>query len=96
MSAVKELLRDQDADVRILACDLLRNFADPRQAEPLIWHILDADPVANVCAAAVEVLAEIGGPGSLPYLRRCAARFPDDPFVAFSIQSVAGRITAQK
>lgn len=95
MSIVKGLLQDQDPDVRILACDLLRIFPDGKQAEALIRDVLNSEPVANVCAAAVEVLAEIGSAESVPYLHRCAGRFPDDPFLAFSIQAVAARIAAR-
>ena len=48
----------------------------------------------NVCAAAVEVLAEIGRPEALPSLTRCATRFDGDPFIAFSIKVAIDRIVA--
>ncbi|MFZ3326051.1 MAG: hypothetical protein WA231_09235 [Methylocella sp.] len=50
--------------------------------------------MANVCAAAVDVLAEIGDVQALPTLWRCAARFPNDPFLAFAIKVAADRLRA--
>ena len=42
--------------------------------------LLDSEQEANVCAAAVDVLAEIGGPAALPALPRCAERFATTHF----------------
>jgi len=78
------LLSDPEADVRLLACELVRKMQGengPRQ----LHSLLEAEPQANVCAAAVEVLAEVGDAEALPPLRRCLARFPDDPFLNFAI-----------
>src|ERR1700743_3206168 len=58
-----QLLADPDADVRLLACDLVR---DMRGAEGLLYTLLDTEREANVCAAAVEVLAEIADARALP------------------------------
>ncbi len=85
-----QMLADADADVRLLACDLVRNIRD---AEPRwLCALLEIEHEANVCAAAVEVLAEIGDVQALPTLGRCAARFPNDPFLAFAIKVAADRI----
>jgi HEAT repeat protein len=88
------LLRDQDAAVRILACDLVRNMPNDL-AVRLFCDLLDSEPEPNVCAAAVDVLAEIGGPEALAALTRCEARFRTTPFVAFSIRTVIDRIRSQ-
>ena len=85
------LLRDRDADVRLLACELARNLpAD--EASELLCGLLDAETEPNVCAAAVEVLAEVGGPKALPSLARCAERFRGTPFLDYSIELTAERI----
>src|SRR5688572_3393088 len=73
------LLNDQDPDVRILACNLVREMPQG-EAVRLSCERLDAEREANVCAAVVEVLAEIGGAEALPALTRCAARFGTTPF----------------
>lgn len=87
-----QLLADPDADVRLLACDLAR---DMRGADGLLYALLDTEREANVCAAAVEVLAEIADARALPVLARCAARFADVPFLAFAIKIAAERAGAR-
>ncbi len=87
------LLRDSDVDVRILACDLARE-APPGEAAKFLEAVIEADPEVNVCAAAVDVLAEIGSAENLPSLARCAARFPDQPFLAFAARVASERIGA--
>lgn len=88
------LLRDEDVDVRVLSCELARGMPGPEAAAALA-ELLDIEQVPNVCAAAVEVLAEIGGAQVLPALARCEARFRTTPFLAFAIKIAADRIRAQ-
>jgi HEAT repeat protein len=89
------LLQDDDADVRVLACGLARDMPN-EEAVHLYCGVLDSDPEANVCAAAVEALAEIAGTDdALPALTRCAERFRATPFLAFSIQIVIDRLRSR-
>lgn len=88
------LLTDRDIDIRILSCDLARSL-DSAEANRLMCQVLDNDPEANVCAAAVDVLAEVGGPEALPSLRACALRFHATPFLAFAINVAIGRLDSQ-
>ena len=91
---VAPLLRDANADVRILACGLIRDM--PSQvAVSLCCGVLDSEAEPNVCAAAVEVLAEVGESSALPVLERCAKRFSDTPFLTFSIQMAIDRVRSQ-
>jgi HEAT repeat protein len=85
------LLQDADADIRILACDLARE-APSAEVMRLLTAVLETDPAVNVCAAAVDVLAEIGVPDVLPSLARCAERFPDQPFLRFAVKVASDRI----
>jgi HEAT repeat protein len=86
-----QLLNDTDTDVRLLACEIVRALpAD--DASRMLGEFLEREGNANVCAAAVEVLAETGNVASLPILARCAARFPDDPFLAFAVKIACDRI----
>lgn len=89
-----QLLHDPDADVRLLACDLARNLPS-EDATRLLCGLLESELEPNVCAAAVEVLAEVGGPEAVPILERCAARFRGTAFLEFSIRITADRIRAQ-
>jgi HEAT repeat protein len=91
---VLALLEDQDPSVRVLACVLVRDMPS-RSAAGLCCDLLDSEPDANVCAAAVETLAEIGDSSSLPALTRCADRFGDTPFLEFSIRTVIDRVRSR-
>lgn len=88
------LLADANADVRILACELVRTLPGG-EATDLLARSLDAESEPNVCAALVEVLAAIGEPRALPALTRCEQRFAQEPFLAFSIRTAADRIRTQ-
>jgi hypothetical protein len=88
------LLGDSDPDIRLLACELVRDLPGAEPAR-LLCELLAGESEPNVCAAAVEVLAEIGGPEALPVLERCQAQFRSTPFLAFSIKAAADRIRSQ-
>jgi HEAT repeat protein len=91
---ISALLRDQDASVRVLACDLLRGMPS-ETAVRLCCDLLDSEPEPNVCAAALEVLAEVGEPSALPALARCEKRFSATPFLTFSVRIAIDRIRSQ-
>ena len=69
---------------------LLRD-ADPEQVTPWLLQVLREDAEVNVVAAAIEVLAEVGGPEHVPALHDAVRRFPADPFIAFAAEAAAGR-----
>jgi hypothetical protein len=89
-----QLLTDADPDIRLLACEIARRLPADEASRALV-ELIEREENANVCAAAVEVLAEIGGPPSLPALARCGARFPDDPFLGFAVKAASDRIGAR-
>ncbi|WP_158916166.1 HEAT repeat domain-containing protein [Caulobacter sp. S45] len=89
------LLADEHPDVRLLSCEIARALSSA-QATPLLCDLLDREAEANVCAAAIDVLAEIGGPEALPVLARCAERFAHTPFLAFAIKVAAQRISGPR
>jgi HEAT repeat protein len=86
-----ELLADPDPDVRLLACDLVRD-AGGADGPRWLCALIETEPQANVCAAAVEALGEIADETAAPSLSRCAERFPHDPFLGFAIKVVADRL----
>jgi HEAT repeat protein len=67
------LLTDPDADIRVISCDLTRELPSP-EATRLLCDVLARDPEVNVCAAAVDVLADIGEADALPFLEQCPSR----------------------
>jgi hypothetical protein len=89
-----DLLRDADTDVRILSCEIARCLA-PAEATFLLGNLLDRETDANVCAAAVDVLAEVGTAAAEPALRRCADRFAPEAFIGFAVKVALQRVSVQ-
>jgi HEAT repeat protein len=89
------LLADPDADVRLLTCDLARELS-ASDATQLLCYVLARETEPNVCAAAVDVLAEIGEAEALPFLQACAARFGDVTFLSFAVRIAMQRIVAER
>lgn len=89
-----QLLRDPDADVRIMSCELARGLPSD-EATQLLCALLADEPQINVCAAAIDVLAEVGNQEALPVLAQCGQRFSQAPFLQFAIKVASDRITAQ-
>jgi HEAT repeat protein len=87
------LLTDPDADIRLLACDLARELP-AADATRLLRDVLSHETEANVCAAAVDVLADVGGPEALPVLQATAVRFGDATFLHFAVKIAMERILA--
>jgi HEAT repeat protein len=94
-SHLRSLLSDPDGDVRLLACDLAREMTGPH-VPTLLCALLETEPSPTVCAAAVEALAEIGGPAAIPSLERCAERFGADPFIPFAVRIATERLCPRR
>jgi HEAT repeat protein len=88
---VEALLDEDSADLRIYAVNVLVSLRSPRVPE-IALKVLATDPHVNVCAAAVDVLAEVGGPEMVEALRAVSRRFPDQPFLAFAVRAAIKRI----
>ncbi len=91
----ERLLSDSDHDVRILACELGRAL-NASEARGRLLSLIETEKDANVCAAAIEVLSEVGDAEALPALKRCAARFPDSPFLDFAVKITSERLAADR
>jgi HEAT repeat protein len=78
------LLQDADSDVRIFAVELTRSLP-PDQTTTALCRLLDREDHPNVCAAAVDVLADLGSRDAMPYLERCRKRFANVAFLTFAI-----------
>lgn len=89
------LLQDADSDVRILTCELARNLP-AEQATLFLCRLLEHEDHANVCAAAIDVLAEVGTPAAVPVLQACAKRFAETPFLPFAASVAIARISGGK
>ena len=89
---IRTLFGDSDSDVRLLATELTRNMEAP-EATRLLCDLIEHEQHPNVCAAAIEVLAEVGTLDALPVLERCAVRFAATPFLPFAVSVAIARIT---
>jgi HEAT repeat protein len=91
---IETLLRDCDSDVRILSIQVLSALRHP-EAPRWLTRIVMEDPHVNVCGAAVDCLAEIGGEDALPHLQALKRRFADEPFISFAADAATRRITGR-
>jgi HEAT repeat protein len=88
---VEAMLADPDSDVRIFAVDVLAALPHPMVPEWL-RRVVTGDPHVNVCAAALDALAEVGEPDAIPALETLAERFPDVAFIKFAVDAAVRRI----
>ena len=88
---IDRLLADADPDVRLMTVSLVSGLADPRAPEWLARVAAD-DLDVNVCANALEGLAEIGGPEAEPAILAAKTRFAGEPFLTFVADTVLARI----
>ena len=86
------LLRNDDPDIRIFALTILGGMHDDHACE-WILGVIAHDPHMNVCATALDALAEIGTPDMIPALEQLTARFNND-FVRFAVDVAIRRIRA--
>lgn len=85
------LLDDPVADLRIYALNIAQSLRSARVPD-LALRVLAEDPHVNVCAAAIDVISQVGGPEMIPSLQAAANRFPDDPFLAYAVRATIKRI----
>lgn len=86
------LFADPDSDVRLLATELARNVPEA-EATRLLCALIESEQHPNVCAAAIDVLTEVGTPDAIPVLEKCAARFATTPFLPFAVSVAIARIS---
>lgn len=87
------LLADPDADVRLLSCELCRSVPTD-VAIRLLGDLLGHERDANVCGAAVEVLAEVGTSEAVAPLLACKARLSHEAFLGFAVDEAVARAGA--
>jgi HEAT repeat protein len=88
---IEELLVDQDPDVRVMTVMLLRSLQLPAVPQWLL-AVVERDTDANVVGGALGELAEVGDASMISVLERTPARFPGDPFIAFSAAVAVARL----
>jgi HEAT repeat protein len=86
------LFGDADSDVRLLATELARNM-QAADATRLLCGLIEHEEHPNVCAAAIDVLTEVGTHDAIPALKSCGARFAATPFLPFAVSVAITRIS---
>jgi len=88
---MQSLLGDSDPDVRIFAVNILESL---RHAEVESWliQVIEKDAEVNVCAAAVDLLSEVGSARALEPLVRLKLRFSEEPYIQFVAELALQRI----
>jgi HEAT repeat protein len=79
------------SDVRIFGVEILGALAHP-ESPRLLMRIIAEDNEINVCAAAVEALADCGVDAAVAPLSALLERFPNEPFLEFSVRTALARI----
>lgn len=90
-SHMEALLSDDDADVRIFAINIMASLQHPgvpHWLETVITH----DQHLNVCMTALDLLAETGEKSMCASVDRLLSRFPEEPYVVFSVTQVKKRL----
>ena len=88
---IDRLLQDGDPEVRMSTISALESLHHPLVGHWLI-AVLQRDPEVKVCAAAADLLGEVGDHSAVPPLRAVKARFPRDSFIQFAADVALGQI----
>lgn len=89
---VRGLLADADADVRIFTVNILESLRHP-DVEAWLIEVIENDREVNVCATAVDLLAEVGSPAAFEPLQQIKVRFADEPYIQFAADLALKRIS---
>ena len=83
---VPRLLKDEDHDVRVMTAMVLADLPHPGS---LTWlaQMIREDPHPNVVTAAIDALLPSLGPEHTELLQDAVRRFPDDPFLRFTVEA---------
>jgi HEAT repeat protein len=87
------LTTSPDPDVRVLVAMMLGILAHPGVV-PALVGMVSADSDANVVGAALDSLLPLATGTHIALLERTLARFPEDPFLDFTIRSAIPRLAS--
>jgi len=91
---MRGLLHDPDPDVRIFAVNILESLRHP-DVEAWLIDVIERDPHVNVCAAAVDLLVEVGTGAAREALGGLQLRFSAEPFVQFAVGLALRRLVVE-
>lgn len=88
---IRTLLADPEADLRIMAVDVIRLLTISKAS---VWlrDLLEHEDHPNVAGVAIDRLCEIGSIEDVPTLERVKDRFSNDPYLQFAADHAIKRI----
>lgn len=86
-----DLLENDNPDVRIFAINIMGSLQHPNVPDWL-ETVIRHDEHLNVCMTALDLLAEMGDQAMCDSVESLLARFPDEPYVVFSVAQVKKRM----
>jgi HEAT repeat protein len=99
VAATDALLHDSDADVRLLAIEIMRGWP-AALATPRLRALLETEKHVNVVGIALDVAAEVADAGLLASIGACRSRFVGHDFIGFAagvaMDAVAARPVAPR
>ncbi|HWS32589.1 MAG TPA: HEAT repeat domain-containing protein [Actinoplanes sp.] len=85
------LLAAPDHDVRVMTAMILADLQHP-EASAWLLRMIEDDPHPNVVTGAIDALLPSATADDIPLLERAVQRFPDDPFLRFTVQAALPRL----
>lgn len=86
------LLAAPDHDVRVMTAMVLADLPHP-EAHTWLVRMICEDPHPNVVTGAIDALLPSATAEDAQLLRDAVERFPDDPFLRFTVNSALPRLT---
>lgn len=80
-----DLLHDPDPDVRVLSVMVLAGLRRD-QVDAWLHDVIENDPSGTVVACALNELISLDGPRDPQFLAAARERFPDDPYISWTVQ----------
>ena len=91
---IEKLLKDKEPDVRIFTINILESLRHPKVVKWLI-EVIEKDENINVCATALDLLAEVGTDEAIPAIKIAKERFKNEPYIQFASDIALRRIGEQ-
>jgi HEAT repeat protein len=91
---IEKLLQDREPDVRIFAVNILESLRHPNVVKWLI-EVIEKDENVNVCATALDLLAEVGTEEAIPAIKKVRERFKNEPYIQFASDIALKRINCE-
>jgi HEAT repeat protein len=91
---IEKLLQDREPDVRIFAVNILESLRHPNVVKWLI-EVIEKDENVNVCATALDLLAEVGTEEAIPAIKKVKERFKNEPYIQFASDIALKRISGE-